>query len=241
MANIKKAFNFRNGVQVDDDNLIVNSNGLVGVGTTVPTEALDVRGRVRVIADSAVAGSGVVNATTGIITALNVTSELEVGSSKLHLGQVGTGVSVGYPAGIITASDGGTVTYYGDGQYLQNLPTSQWQNVDVGLGYASVYVTDAIGAVGIATVDPRFTLQIGGNNNLNDFKDGVGISSGGIVATGGSHPSLLMLRTGRPIGSLHPYSTNWVRRFFPLGFGRMEKTSTRTEGPFIPMPAPVKW
>ena len=184
MANIKKAFNFRNGVQVDDDNLIVNSNGLVGVGTTVPTEALDVRGRVRVIADSAVAGSGVVNATTGIITALNVTSELEVGSSKLHLGQVGTGVSVGYPAGIITASDGGTVTYYGDGQYLQNLPTSQWQNVDVGLGYASVYVTDAIGAVGIATVDPRFTLQIGGNNNLNDFKDGVGISSGGIVATG---------------------------------------------------------
>ena len=41
MANIKKTFNFRNGVQVDDDNLIVNQNGLVGVGTTVPTEALD--------------------------------------------------------------------------------------------------------------------------------------------------------------------------------------------------------
>ena len=38
MANIKKSFNFRNGVQVDDDNLKVSATGLVGIGTTVPTE-----------------------------------------------------------------------------------------------------------------------------------------------------------------------------------------------------------
>jgi len=44
MANFRKSFNFRDGVQVDDDNLLVNSNGLVGIGTTVPTELLDVRG-----------------------------------------------------------------------------------------------------------------------------------------------------------------------------------------------------
>ena len=44
MANIKKSFNFRNGVQVDDDNLKVSPVGQVGIGTTVPTEALDVRG-----------------------------------------------------------------------------------------------------------------------------------------------------------------------------------------------------
>ena len=42
MANITKSFNFRNGVQVDDDNLLVNPSGLVGIGTTIPTEALDV-------------------------------------------------------------------------------------------------------------------------------------------------------------------------------------------------------
>ena len=36
MANIKKNFNFRNGVQVDDDNLLVTSTGLVGIGTTIP-------------------------------------------------------------------------------------------------------------------------------------------------------------------------------------------------------------
>ena len=44
MANFRKSFNFRDGVQVDDDNLLVNANGLVGIGTTVPTELLDVRG-----------------------------------------------------------------------------------------------------------------------------------------------------------------------------------------------------
>ena len=48
MANIKKNFNFRNGVQVDDDNLLVTSTGLVGIGTTIPTEALDVRGNVNI-------------------------------------------------------------------------------------------------------------------------------------------------------------------------------------------------
>ena len=38
MPNYKKSFNFRNGVQVDDDNFIVNPNGLVGIGTSFPRE-----------------------------------------------------------------------------------------------------------------------------------------------------------------------------------------------------------
>ena len=48
MANIRKSFNFRNGVQVDDDNFIVNANGLVGIGTSIPSEVLDVYGNIRV-------------------------------------------------------------------------------------------------------------------------------------------------------------------------------------------------
>ena len=182
MANIKKTFNFRNGVQVDDDNLIVNQNGLVGVGTTVPTEALDVRGKVRVIQDATVPGSGLINATTGIITSLTVTDTLIVNNSNVSSGQVGAGVSVGAPAGIVTSSSAGIVTFYGDGQYLENVPTSQWENVNIGLGYTSIY---AKGNVGVGTVDPRFTLQISGNNNISSFAEGVGInSSGDIVATG---------------------------------------------------------
>ena len=47
MANIRKSFNLRSGVQVDEDNLLVNSVGNVGLGTTVPTETLDVRGNIK--------------------------------------------------------------------------------------------------------------------------------------------------------------------------------------------------
>ena len=185
MANITKAFNFRNGVQVDDDNLIVNQTGLVGIGTTIPTEALDVRGKVSVLQDPSVAGSGLINATSGIITTLTVTDTLIVNNANVSTGQVGEGVAVGSPAGIVTAtSTSGIVTYFGDGQFLENIPTSQWENINVGLGYTSIY---AKGNVGVNTVDPRFSFQVGGNNtdNLGSFVEGVGINStGGIVATG---------------------------------------------------------
>ena len=67
MANIKKNFNFRNGVQVDDDNLLVTATGLVGIGTTIPTEALDVRGNVKVIGDATIT-----KATVGLLTITEV-------------------------------------------------------------------------------------------------------------------------------------------------------------------------
>ena len=66
MANIKKNFNFRNGVQVDDDNLLVTATGLVGIGTTVPVEALDVRGNVII--------TGFTSATSANIGFLTVTT-----------------------------------------------------------------------------------------------------------------------------------------------------------------------
>ena len=48
MADIRKTFNFRAGVQVDDDVFIVRGEQ-VGIGTTIPTEALDVRGNLKVV------------------------------------------------------------------------------------------------------------------------------------------------------------------------------------------------
>ena len=102
MANYRKSFNFRNGVQVDDDNLVVNANGLVGIGTTVPTESLDVRGTARVV--------GLVTASSGIIKNFEVT-----GVSTITSGSIGN-LKVD-AAGIATAVSG-VVTYYGDGSYL---------------------------------------------------------------------------------------------------------------------------
>ena len=141
MANIRKQFNFRNGVQVDDDNLVVSPTGLVGIGTTIPTEILDVRGTAKVV--------GLVTASqiyTQSLTAPNITiTSLTLGDSI-----IGGGVSI--RSGIITGSGSGVVTYYGDGGRLLNLPTSQWLDIDAGLGFTSIY---AQGFVGIATNDPK--------------------------------------------------------------------------------------
>ena len=167
MANYRKSFNFRNGVQVDDDNLVVNANGLVGIGTTVPIESLDVRGTANIV--------GLVTASSGSIKNLEVT-----GVGTITSGSVGN-LTVN-AAGIVTAVSG-LVTYYGDGSKLVNIPTSQWTDVDVGLGFTSIYNK---GYVGVSTNDPRMNLQVGGNPLLSGtLPGGVGISSlGHIKATG---------------------------------------------------------
>jgi hypothetical protein len=173
MANIRKTFNFRNGVQVDDDNLIVNPLGLVGVGTTVPTEALDVRGNLKVVGVLTVTESYSSYATIGVGTI--TTLRLPNGTSSI----IGAGISI--KSGIVTASSG-IITYYGDGRYLQGLPTSQWIDVDSGLGYTSIY---AQGNVGVATNYPLYTFQVGGDADQTRFIRGVGIdSSGNIYGTG---------------------------------------------------------
>ena len=172
MANIRKQFNFRNGVQVDDDNLIVSPTGLVGIGTSVPTEALDVRGNLSV---------------TGFATASELRSSTLTISGNATIASldadsvVSTGVSIGN--GIIRHASAGVVTYYGDGGSLQNLPTSQWIDTDVGLGFTSIY---SQGNVGVGTTDPRDTFQIGGNNKTSAFfEGGVRINdTGNVVITG---------------------------------------------------------
>ena len=164
MANIKKNFNFRNGVQVDDDNLLVTATGLVGIGTTVPVEALDVRGNVVI--------TGFTSTTTAQIGVLTVTTFVP---NQI----VGAGLSV--VSGIVTATGTGILTYFGDASNLLGMPTSQWEDKDVGLGFTSIYNTG--GNVGVGTEDPRSTFQVG--NNADAGEKGVGISSvGNINATG---------------------------------------------------------
>ena len=164
MANIKKNFNFRNGVQVDDDNLLVTSTGLVGIGTTIPTEALDVRGNVII--------TGFTSATSQNVGFLTVAT-LE--PTKI----IGAGISI--VSGIVTATGTGIITFFGDARNLQGMPTSQWEDKDVGLGFTSIYNTG--GNVGIATEDPRTTFQVGGN--IDAGEKGIGISSVGNINAAG--------------------------------------------------------
>lgn len=176
MANYNKQFNFRNGVQVDDDNLVVNAVGLVGVGTTVPTENLDVRGNAKI--------SGFSSATSTFTELLTVNDSAGIGTINLGTELIGAGVSI--RNGIITASDSNTgiLTFFGDARFLSGMPTSQWIDIDAGLGFTSIYNK---GFVGVATDDPRFSLQIGGvtETTLAGFGTGVGISSSGNVLISG--------------------------------------------------------
>jgi cytoskeletal protein CcmA (bactofilin family) len=164
MANIKKNFNFRNGVQVDDDNLLVTATGLVGIGTTIPVESLDVRGNVII--------TGFTSATSANIGFLTVTT-----FEPTNI--IGAGLSV--KSGIVTATGTGILTYFGDASNLQGMPTSQWEDVDVGLGFTSIYNTG--GNVGVGTEDPRTTIQVGGN--VDAAQRGVGISSAGNINASG--------------------------------------------------------
>ena len=166
MANIRKSFNLRSGVQVDEDNLLVNSVGNVGLGTTVPTETLDVRGNIKSV--------GVVTAIGAFISGGLESTGVSTFTGNVH---VGSAITMYQSSGIISAT-----SFRGDGASLLNIPTSQWTDYNPGLGYTSIYNE---GFVGIATTNPSFTLQVGGNSDLTNFQNGVGInSSGNMVVTG---------------------------------------------------------
>lgn len=102
MANIRKSFNFRSGLQVDTSNFIVNENGNVGVGTTTPqVYKLNVYGDngLRVVGlttttDLNVSGIGTVGfltATNARVSAALTVGELTVGSSQPVTNLIGYG------------------------------------------------------------------------------------------------------------------------------------------------------
>ena len=160
MANFKKVFNFREGLQASDQSLVVNGS-LVGIGTSIPTKFLDVR------SESAFSG-------------LSTFSEIRVGGGASFETGVGKSVVIGnfeFNNGIMTAFTG-VVSYFGDGSSLSNLPTSQWVDVDTGIGVSSVYNG---GNVGISTLLPQYQLQVGGNPEQGF--DGIGMQYGNIYVS----------------------------------------------------------
>jgi len=174
MSNIRKTFNFRDGVQVDDDDLVVRG-GRVGIGSTVPTLKLDVNGDIRSV--------GVVTSTDLFVTGVSTTTELRVGSN----------ISASASSGVITAT-----AFYGNGATLSNLPTSQWVDIDVGLGFTSIY---AAGNVGVGTTDPRNTFQIGANPNASGR--GVGFNSTGDIRASGVVTAYAFVGFGTDITNLN--------------------------------------
>ena len=149
MANYRKSFNFRNGVQVDNDNFIVNANGLVGIGTSIPSEFLDVRGTAKI---------------SGVVTTTDLWVSEDVYVSGVSTVKALTATQGNY-SGVVTASQ-----FIGDGSALSGIvaiaKTGWVVENDAGISTTA--------NVGVGTTNPLTYLQVG-NNPLTST--GVGIDS----------------------------------------------------------------
>ena len=141
MANYRKSFNLRSGVQVDDDNFVVNANGLVGIGTSIPTNYLDVRGNTSIVglltATSVYTGVATVStlnaqgvSVTGVITATSFSGSasgltgiyaIAVDGWRVTSGSISTTTNVGVgttnPQGTRQVGVGITLNSNGDATY----------------------------------------------------------------------------------------------------------------------------
>lgn len=156
MPNYNKSFNFRSGVQVDYDNFVVNSNGLVGIGTTTPQLYLfNVYGDARV---------------TGLSTTkdLNVSSVATVGFLT-----VSQGIHV---SSAVTAT-----AFYGDGSTLSNIvgfSTNAWI---LNIAQTGLSTTLNIG-IGTQALD-AYDLVIGDDPLVSEGISFVG-STGNVYSSG---------------------------------------------------------
>jgi len=158
MANYNKSFNFRNGVQVDDDNFIVNSNGLVGIGTSVPRELLDVYGTAKV---------------TGLVTTTNLAVS---GVSTFYSDvKVGSGITLSPSTGTVSAT-----TFYGSAAGLTGIYAIAVNGWYVDIANSGIFTSFK---VGIGTTNPQYSLQVGQNPSTgNGFS--VDSITGNVKATG---------------------------------------------------------
>jgi hypothetical protein len=161
MANYNKSFNFKNGVQVDNDNFIVNANGLVGIGTSIPTQFLDVYGTTKV---------------TGLITATNLAI---TGVSTFYNDvKIGSAITFNSSTGAVRAG-----TFYGSAAGLTGIfaiSTSGW--------YVNAGSLSTTSKVGIGTDLPYYSLQVGqdpliGNGLSVDALTG-NVNATGIITSG---------------------------------------------------------
>ena len=160
MANYPKSFNFRNGLQVDNDNFVVNSAGLVGIGTSSPQapNKLDVHGGARILGLATVTTLGV----TGVSTFYD---DLKVG----------TGISFDASAGEITATNVVANTF--NGGIIVAIATAGWTFEHGGAGI-STFISVGIGT----TSDTNYDLRIGSGISFTG-DTGSAFYSGVITAT----------------------------------------------------------
>ena len=141
MPSYNKSFNFRNGVQVDDDNFIVNPNGLVGIGTSIPREFLDVHGTAKI--------TGLVTTTNLAVTGVSTFySDVKIGSGITFTssGEVRAGTFFGSAAGLT-----GIFAISTSGWYINAGNISTTSKVGIGITLPSSQL-DVVGDVKVSGI-----------------------------------------------------------------------------------------
>jgi hypothetical protein len=160
MANYKKSFSFRNGVQVDNDNFVVNTNGLIGIGTDIPANNLDLRGSASisgVVTASGYDASGVSTFRGDVLIGTGITFDPATNTIFAPNIKIGTSPSISNVVGYSTVGWVVNETAYGISTALN---------------------------VGIQTDAPAdYQLTVGGNPNISG-ETGIGVTSGNVKATG---------------------------------------------------------
>ena len=227
MANYNKSFNFRNGVQVDTDKFIVNTAGLVGIGSTIPTNYLDVNGGVSVTGD--IQATGLVTSSQLYVSGLSTFfSNVGIGTTNIDAAADSNNTTI-LNAGIVTA-----VKYYGDGSTLsgvRSIAVNGW-DIDATVGSGIAYTTYSVG-IGTtnpngrldvtkdsgtdysATTDQRSSAQIISRNSTegtNNFASISLVNGGGTQAEG----SINLVQTGNYTGDIafksRTGSTSWTEK-----------------------------
>ena len=200
MANYIKSFNFRSGVQVDNDNFIVNAAGRVGIGTTTPEKLLDVRGNAKIVGHVTATDLSV----SGIVTVGNIKIDGNTGKITATNFEGSAGQSFGDQGVVAIATEG----FIASGDFLSTTrsvgvnttnPEFTFQvgnnpTTSIGFGVTSGNITasgnlkiSGISTLGVTTTTNLTTqnLNVSGVSTFTTLKVGTDITaeSGIITAT----------------------------------------------------------
>jgi len=165
--NFRKTFNIRNGVQVDQDNFVVNSNGLVGIGTSIPREFLDVVGNAHVSGLTTTGTLFAGTATANNLTSTNANITGVITATSISVGGVTFSSIVGYSteAWIIDYADGSSNPQSGISTTLKvGIGTTQANNK-----YSLLIGGDPVSGEGITLNGPDGNINSSGIMTATSF------------------------------------------------------------------------